>query len=97
MSDWEGAHAIIAEAVEITAHDRNDAYSPPEDNFANIALAWTALLRARGIITDALTPGDVARMMTALKLVRDGNAPRRDNRVDALGYVICLERAEPTV
>jgi hypothetical protein len=34
--------------------------------------------------------------MVALKLCRDANAPNRDNRVDAIGYTLCLERVEPT-
>ena len=43
-----------------------------------------------------ITAGDVARAMVMLKVVRGAHAPKRDNRVDAVGYVLCLERAEPS-
>lgn len=94
--DWTTAHAACDEALRITQADRNVANGDPEDNFAHIALAWTALLNARGILTGPISAADVARMMAALKLCRDSHAPHRDNRVDTIGYALCLERVEPT-
>jgi hypothetical protein len=98
MSDWTTAEAMVAEALRITHEDRNAANGEPEDNFAYIALMWTALLRARGVLAtpDEITAADVARMMTAMKMARDAHSPHRDNRTDAVGYTICLERVEPT-
>lgn len=98
MSGWKSAHAAVDEALRITREDRNQANGQPEDNFAHIALVWSALLHGAGLMaTDRLLDaGDVARMMVALKLCRDAHAPHRDNRVDAIGYAICLERVEPT-
>ena len=91
---WRTAHECVDEALKITSQDRNAAYDGPEDNFRRIALTWNALLD--GKLTADITAGDVARMMTALKLVRDAHAQHRDNRVDGIGYLLCLERAEPT-
>lgn len=93
-AQWDGADAIIAEAVRITSADRHDAYAPPEDNFRRIATVWNGLLD--GKLARVLTPADVARMMAGMKLVRDAHKPKRDNRVDAIGYLRCLERTEPT-
>lgn len=88
--DWAGADAMIAEAVRITSTDRHDQYAPPEDNFANIARVWTALLGHE------VSAADVARCMIGVKLVRDAYKPKRDNRVDGVGYWRTLERVEPT-
>jgi hypothetical protein len=90
VKDWDGARAIIEEAARIVESDRNLSYDAPEDNFARIAAVWTVLLGHE------VTAADVARMMAGLKLVRDAFAPARDNRVDAIGYLLCLERTEPT-
>ena len=97
-SPWDGAKAVNAEAMRIVQTDRNQKCGDPEDNFAYIALTWTALLRARGLLAaDAsLVDADVARMMVTMKMCRDANAPHADNRVDAMGYTLCLERVEPT-
>lgn len=94
--DWSTAEDMVADALRITHEDRNAANGQPEDNFAHIAAIWTALLTARGILTAPLTGADVARMMVGMKLARDAHAPHRDNRTDAVGYAICLERVEPT-
>ena len=95
---WAHAHAQVDQALQVTAHDRNDAYGRPEDNFGHIAIMWTELLDAAGLLISGamVRPGDVARMMVALKLARDATVPASDNRVDIHGYTLCLERAEPT-
>lgn len=91
---WESADAMIAEAIRITSTDRHDQYAPPEDNFARIASVWSGLLD--GKLNAPITAADVARCMAGMKLVRDAHKPSRDNRVDAVGYIRCLERTEPT-
>lgn len=98
VSPWRSADEMIGEAVRITSQDRNDDYGDPEDDFADIALAWTASLRARGLLSrdKALTAADVPRMMAIMKAIRDSNRPKRDNRVDSVGYMRTLERVEPT-
>lgn len=95
---WESAKSVNAEAMRIVQTDRNKRCGDPADNFAYIALCWTALLRARGLLTSEqrINEADVARMMVTMKMCRDSNAPHRDNRVDAIGYTLCLERVEQT-
>lgn len=41
-----------------------------------------------------LPPSLVALMMVNLKLSRESHAPKRDNRVDAIGYMLCNHRIE---
>lgn len=41
-----------------------------------------------------IPPGIVALVMTAVKLSRESAQPRRDNRVDLIGYVLCKDRIE---
>lgn len=96
--NWDGAKEILEDAAHIVQHDRNLKNGNPEDNFAHIALGWTGVLRAKGLLDDdqSLTDADVARMMVVFKMMRDGNSAQRDNRTDAVGYTLCLERVEPT-
>ncbi len=95
--DWTNADEVIAEAVRVTSSERGIDYDAPEDNFARIAAVWNALLEeALDPLVGVITAGDVARMMIAVKLVRDAHTPKRDNRVDLVGYTRCLERVEPT-
>lgn len=93
---WAGARDVVRQALHITRHDRNEVAGDPEDNFAAIALTWTALLHEKLKPGAVVTAADHARMMAALKLCRDAHAPRRDNRVDLHGYGLCLERVDPT-
>lgn len=91
---WGNANEVIEEAVRITSTDRQDQYAPPEDNFARIALVFSGILGAK--LNENLTAADVARCMVGMKMVRDAHKPKRDNRDDGVGYILCLERAEPT-
>lgn len=95
MGSWETAREVLADAQRKVETDRNTSYGNPEDDFEAIALCWTGLLRARGYDV-VVTPSDVPRMMTALKLCRDAHRPERDNRTDGVGYLLTLERVEPT-
>jgi flagella basal body P-ring formation protein FlgA len=90
---------ILEEAMRITSEDRNKHYGHPRDNFANTALAMTAYLRACRKLREGeeITPRDVGWLMVQLKAMRDGNMPKRDNLVDAAGYLRCVERVEEEV
>jgi hypothetical protein len=79
---------LCDEAVNLVDQDRGDHYGDPRENHRRIALAWSALLN------HPVSASDVARMMVALKMVRDSITPLRDNRVDAIGYVLCLPTGE---
>lgn len=80
------------EAKELVFGDRQDDYGHPRASFTRIAMMWTALLQDKLDDGEFVSPEDVARLMGALKLARDVGSPKRDNRVDAIGYLINLDR-----
>ena len=81
--------SIAEEAQEIIAGARQQEYGDARQSFEAIAKVWSALLRQK--LSSDLTAADVALLMTSLKLVRESNQPKRDNRVDAIGYLLLLE------
>jgi hypothetical protein len=74
--------ALCAEAYELISGDRQRDYGTPADNLGRIAAMWTPLLGVE------VTPHQVALCMVALKLARQVNTPKRDNIVDAIGYLL---------
>lgn len=80
---------ILAEAAKLVTGDRNKTYGSPTQNFQDTANVWNVLLRAKLGPDAKITPGDVAAMMVALKLVRMIAQPNIDNWVDIAGYAAC--------
>lgn len=86
---------VLDEAKQITATDRNSSYGEPEDNFKRIAEYWNVWLKGRLDWAEdrpeeqKLGPGDVAAMMIFVKMAREMNAPKEDNKVDGAGYFAC--------
>lgn len=74
---------ILDEAKRITAGDRQNAYGPPDQDFARTAAMWSQLL---GVDVEAR---QVALCMIALKLSRETHQRKRDNWVDIAGYAKC--------
>lgn len=97
-TDWgltpDARSTVATEAQALVYGDRNDGYGHPRDNMTRIAHMWTALLSGKLAEGEWISPEDVARAMVAMKLSRDVNAPKRDNRVDGIGYLIALDRLE---
>lgn len=83
---------LMAEAWGLTTGDRNAQYGRAEDVFEEYAMAWTAVLRARLKPGEAVSAADVAIMMTMLKILRETRVAKRDNVVDAHGYLSLLAR-----
>ncbi len=74
----------LDECKEIVTKHRQSCYGLPEDNFARIALMWSAYLGCE------VKPYDVANLMILLKVVRSKNSPEKaDNWIDAAGYAAC--------
>lgn len=92
--NWAGAQSVADEALRIVQGQRNADYDEPEQNHGRVATIWSTLLDTK--LTEPLTAADVCRLMVGLKLVRDAHRPKRDNRVDMIGYNLNLERVEPT-
>lgn len=102
-ADWEkeatgkavGGHeprgAVLNEAINIINGERQDVYGSPEDSFALISDYWTTYVRSRSPeVANAgfcLFADDVAIMMTLFKIAREANQHKRDNIVDAAGYL----------
>lgn len=85
---------ILEEAQGLISNDRQADYGNPIDSFSNIAKEWN--LHLAGKILTPLTEEDVAIMMVRLKLVRQKNKPKRDNLVDACGYLGLVEIIQKT-
>jgi hypothetical protein len=81
-----GGLRIEDEARAIVSSDRNSQYGEPESNFDRIAKVWS------GILNTEVAPEHVTLCLAGLKLVREATNPKRDNRVDTIGYMICDER-----
>lgn len=74
---------ILDEAKRLTSSDRQNAYGPPNQDFARTAGMWSAFLQ------HPVTPQDVACMMIMLKCSRQTHQQKRDNWVDMAGYARC--------
>lgn len=84
---------VLSEADQVVTGDRQRDYGHPLDNFTDIADLWTVVLRKRRGMEEYLpvTAEEVALMMDLLKVSRECNTPKRDNRVDGPGYWKCLD------
>lgn len=81
---------VLREAEKIVCNDRNKQYGEPEDNFETIASLWNPYLSAQLGQDVHLDGADVGMLMTLFKVGRimSGQA-KRDNFVDAAGYIAC--------
>ena len=77
--------SIATEAVGLVTGDRQAAYGHPRDNFQETADLWSVVL---GV---TVTPEQVALCMVQLKLARELHNPKRDNIVDAIGYLLAYD------
>lgn len=85
---------ILDEAKTIINGERQDQYGSPEDSFALIAEYWnTYMASIHGKDIDAK---DVSVMMVLFKLARQANQHKRDNLVDAAGYLGILGDMQDT-
>lgn len=77
--------SILTEAHNLVHGDRGDDYGHPFEDFSRTAMIWSAIL---GI---EVTPEHVALCMIGVKISRECNKPKRDNRVDMAGYAETLD------
>jgi Domain of unknown function (DUF6378) len=84
---------VCEEANRIVYGDREKTYDHPSRNFDRTVQMWNGYLRAKyeehAIDLDS---HDVAWMMALLKLAREIHTHKRDNVVDAIGYIACVEK-----
>ena len=86
--------SILEEAQGLVYGDRQGDYGHPRQDFTRTALLWTGVLMHKLAEGEHITPEDVALCMVQVKISREVNKPKRDNRVDGAGYLLCLDRLE---
>jgi hypothetical protein len=79
------------EAESLVLGDRQSSYGHPLDNFSANAHMWTGTLYYKLKAGEVITPEDVALLMTQVKIAREINVPKRDNLVDAHGYLMTYQ------
>lgn len=77
----------LQEAQRLVYGDRAKAYGHPIEDYTRTGRMWGAILGLPDI-----DPRICCLMMAAVKISREVNAPKRDNRVDLAGYAECAER-----
>lgn len=84
----EAELSILTEAQGLVHGPRQEAYGHPANDFSRTAALASILLA--GKLKEDLGPEDVALFMVCVKLSREVNAHKRDNLVDAAGYLETL-------
>jgi|ETNvirenome_6_85_1030632.scaffolds.fasta_scaffold03360_4 hypothetical protein len=79
--------SILDDAKEITGNDRMKQYGHPKDNFGDVARLWSAYITNKFDINLTLEAKDIALMMCLFKVCRELAGHKRDNLVDAAGYI----------
>jgi len=91
--------SILDEARNVVSGARQKQYGPPEQSLEDITALWNAYLKGyKRLHTEELSPKDVAMMMVLLKIAREKHKTKKDNLVDAVGYLLMcsmLEGYEP--
>ena len=83
---------VIEEASDIIYGDREETYGRPSANLERISEQWTLYLRQKYKVPIVLSCEDVCWMMVDLKKSRQVNTYKRDNLVDAIGYIALIDR-----
>jgi hypothetical protein len=86
LSIEQPKESALQEAQRLVHGDRGKAYGHPIDDYTRTGRMWGAIL---GI--DDIDPRICCLMMAAVKISRETNAPKRDNRVDLAGYAECAQ------
>lgn len=78
--------SALEEAQRLVHGDRGASYGHPIDDYTRTGRMWGAILGIPDI-----DPRVCCLMMGAVKISREVNAPKRDNRVDLAGYAECAQ------
>ena len=75
---------VLKEAYELVNGERAQSYG----SAVELHRKWSTMLLQLGI---KIEPHQLAMAMVVLKLLREAHKPKRDNRVDAAGYLELYE------
>lgn len=82
--------SVLSEAERLVHGSRGADYGHPRDDFSRTGRIWGAVLGLPDV-----PPEKVALCMVGVKMSRECNRPKRDNRVDGAGYFetcdMCME------
>jgi hypothetical protein len=81
--------SVLTEAQGLVHGDRNGDYGHPLDDWSRTAAMVSAMLGHK--LREPLTAEDSVMFMVCVKLSREVNRPKRDNRTDGAGYFECLD------
>lgn len=84
--------SAMQEAQELIYGDREETYGHPSKNLTHISQQWRLYMSQKFGVDVELDAEDVCWMMADLKKVRQMNSKKRDNLVDAIGYIGLVER-----
>lgn len=79
--------SVLTEATTVINGERQDTYGNPEDSFEVISNYWSTYLKSKLKPGERLEPKDSVMMMVLFKVAREQNQGKRDNLVDAAGYI----------
>lgn len=86
---------ILVEAQEVIAGDRQASYGDARMGFTHVAAQWSLYMFQKHGVEIIITPEDVCWMMADLKKVRQMAGFKRDNVMDAAGYIGLIEQVAP--
>lgn len=78
--------AEMLEANDLVNGDRQADYGTPRENYAGVAKVFSGILSQK--LKADVTPAEAALLMAGLKLQREAMRHKRDNLVDAHGYLL---------
>lgn len=90
MANLETASlSILEEALKVSGENRQRDYGHPLENHERIAAIWNVVLGPK--LKEPITPEEVVWCMIGVKMAREVVTKKRDNAVDVVGYVNCLD------
>lgn len=81
---------VLSTASNLVGKEREADYGDSHTLHTNVGLAWTAILRQRGMIRPhgaVIDAEAVLLCLAALKVVREAGIHKDDNLVDGSGYL----------
>jgi hypothetical protein len=87
--------SVLEDALKLVRGSRNDEYGDPVAMYSKVAQLWNAYFNSVDAETRFIVKAhDVLMMMTLMKLGREMVRHKKDNLVDAAGYIELLAVAK---